>query len=70
MTNYEINISRSIKAIRADNSLTQSEFANKLGTTKSAVSHWENGTNLPDTRMLIKISIVFGVPMSQLFGEN
>lgn len=70
MTNYEINIARAIKTIRTDNSLTQSELASKLETTKSTVSHWENGTNLPDTRMLIKISTIFGVPLSRLFGDN
>lgn len=36
-----------IKAIRESLGMTQSEFAERLGVSQMAVSHWENGLRRP-----------------------
>lgn len=36
-----------VKMLRAKLTLTQEQFAQKLGVTYSTVNHWENGKRMP-----------------------
>ena len=56
------NISRNRKGM----GLTQDALAEKLGVTYQAVSNWENGQNTPETAMLPKLAMVFGVSLDKL----
>ena len=59
-----------IVELRKRNKLTQSELANKIGVTRSALSQYEIGTRNPDYEILQKMSIFFEVSTDYLLGNN
>lgn len=59
-----------IKAIRGDQGLTQTEFGQRLGVGKSAVTNWEYGQNTPSPAMIEKICRTFHVNHLYLSGES
>ena len=67
-----MEFSDQIKTLRKEKQLTQEAFAAKLGVTRQAVSNWENGKNLPDIEIIIRIASEFFVSLDQLIlgGEN
>lgn len=60
MENY---ISETLKKIRIQNNLTQSQFAKKLFTSDRTISHYENGTRMPDIDFLNEVCRVFNTPI-------
>ena len=63
-----VDVGRKIKELRTSQKLTQNEFAERLGVTKSAISSYENGSRLPSYDILIKISRIFKVTTDYLLG--
>ena len=61
-----MNFGTVIRNLRVSNGMSQYELAQKLGTSQSSVTAWENGKRQPDFASLAKISELFGVPMSML----
>ena len=59
-----------IKELRNTKKMTQAEFAERLGVTKSAVSSYENGSRLPSYDILIKIARIFKVSTDNLLGYS
>ena len=59
-----------IKAIRGDQGLTQVEFAERLGVSRSSVLNWEYGQNTPASAMAEKICRTFQVNPLYLSGES
>ena len=59
-----------IKMLRNARKMTQSEFAERLGVTKSAVSSYENGSRLPSYDVLIKMARIFKVSVDNLLGHD
>ena len=57
-----------IKDLRKRLSLSQSSFANNIGTTQAAVSAWEVGDRLPSTEMLLAISEKYNISVDWLLG--
>lgn len=55
-----------IKDIRESLSLTQSEFAEKLGTSQVAVSRWEKGLVRPGVEYLSRIAALGGCTMEDI----
>lgn len=55
-----------IKDIRENLSLTQAEFAEKLGTSQVAVSRWEKGTVRPGVDYLARIAALGGCTMEDI----
>lgn len=51
-------------------SLTQQQFADKLGVTRQAVSRWESDLAFPETDTLIKMSGMFGCSIDYLLKYN
>ncbi len=52
--------------LRKENNLTQSELAEKLYVSKSAVSKWERGLCLPEITKLEDIAAVFGLTLMEV----
>lgn len=50
--------------------LSQVRLAEKLGVTDKAVSKWENGAAKPGTDILSRLSVLFGVSVSELLQER
>ena len=51
-----MDVGNKIQAIRTENGMTQSEFAEKFNVTRQSVSNWENNKHYPDLDTLCKIS--------------
>lgn len=61
---------RNIKALRENNDLTQTEFAEKVGVTITTVSGWETRNIPPRQKMLAHIAELFGVSVDDLVSES
>ena len=59
-----------IEKYRKEKNLTQVELAEKLGVSKSAISKWENGNNLPDITLLEPLSEILGIDKLLLFTSE
>lgn len=59
-----------LKQLREDNGLTQDELANKLHTSRSRISMYEQGKREPDFEMQESIADYFNVTIDYLFGRD
>lgn len=60
-----------LSELRKEKGYTQKELAAKLFISDKAVSKWERGLSLPDTALLIPLSEVLGVTVTELLkGEH
>jgi len=59
-----------LKELRKANKVNQTELADRLGVSRSAISTWETGANEPDTQTLLRIANFFDVSVSYLLGET
>lgn len=59
---------KNIARLRKDKSMTQEELATALHVVRQTVSKWEKGLSVPDAEMLVSLSEVFEVPVSELLG--
>lgn len=57
-----------IKTLREKAGLTQDDVASKLGCTRAAVSHWEQGKR-PHVATLIALARILKTTASELLGE-
>ena len=63
-------LSEKLKKYRADNNLTQEEFAAKLFVTRNAVSKWENDNGYPNIDTLKDIAKLLNVTIDELLGDD
>lgn len=59
-----------ITHLRERNGLTQEELANKLGISRSALSHYEKNRREPDYQILNDLADLFEVSIDYLFGRT
>lgn len=57
-----MNVGRAIKKLRKQQSLNQSELADRIGMTQTSLSQIESGAKKPNSGSLKKICDYFGVP--------
>ncbi len=57
------SVGAQIKALRMQMGISQRELAEKVTTTVTTVSMWENGLNLPDSKYLEKLCDFFEVEL-------
>lgn len=62
-----IEFRKLIKLARQQKGLTQDQMAETLSVTTSAISKWENGKNLPDSDMLLKLALTLGLSIEDLY---
>ncbi len=70
MKNNDYPFGERLYRLRKATGLSQSQLGEKLGVTDKAVSKWENGAAKPTTDMLNRLSVFFGVPVSDLLQER
>lgn len=58
-----------IKRLRQQKGMTQELLAQRLHIVRQTVSKWEKGLSVPDSEMLVRLSEVFEVSVSELLGE-
>ena len=56
--------------LRKELNLTQTEFAEKIGFSRTAISAWEIGRNEPSNEDTIKIADFFGVSVDYIIGKT
>lgn len=56
--------------LRKEKGLSQEALAEKLNTTRQAISKWENNQGYPETEKLLILSNIFGVSVDNLLKEN
>ena len=59
-----------LKTLRRNKGITQEELAVRLNVVRQTISKWEKGQSVPDAEMLIKLSEIFEVPVSQMLGSR
>lgn len=55
-----------IAALRREKGMTQKELAEKLFISDKAVSKWETGVSIPDTALLVPLSKILDVSVTEL----
>jgi transcriptional regulator with XRE-family HTH domain len=65
-----IKCGEKITFLRERNGLTQEELANKLGISRSALSHYEKNRREPEFKTLNDIADLFDVSVDYLFGRT
>ncbi len=61
---------RSIKRLREEKRITQSELAEKLGVSSKAVSKWETARGLPDISLIEPLAKSLGVSVIELMNGD
>ena len=61
---------RSIKRLREEKRITQSELAEKLGVSSKAVSKWETARGLPDISLIEPLAKALGVSVIELMNGD
>ncbi|WP_454941682.1 helix-turn-helix domain-containing protein [Evtepia sp.] len=65
-----VSMGGKIKKLRTERHMTQTEFAERLGVTKSAISSYENGSRLPSYDILLKMARIFKISTDMLLGNT
>jgi transcriptional regulator with XRE-family HTH domain len=55
-----------IAKLRRERGYTQKELAERLFVSDKTISKWETGVNIPDTALLIPLSNLLGVTVTEL----
>lgn len=63
-----VEFGNTLKMLRINNNLTQSQLAQQLGLTKSVISAYETGIRMPSYDVLIQIAKKFKVTTDYLLG--
>lgn len=63
-------ISKKIKLLREEASLTQAQLAEKLGIATSSISQYESGDRIPSDDVKIKMAKFFDVSLDFLMGYS
>lgn len=56
--------------LRKEKGLSQEALAEKLNTSRQAISKWENGQGYPETEKILMIGNVFGVSIDYLLKDS
>ena len=61
---------QTIKRLREDKNLTQTQLAEKIGVSSKAVSKWETSKGLPDISLIEPLSQALGVSVLELMSGD
>lgn len=71
MKEYEYNFSATVKRLRKEQGISQSELSERLGISNMAISKWERNKNaLPTCKVLFKLADYFNVSLDELVGRE
>ena len=63
-----ILFSETLRKLREEKGLTQTELAKKLFVNHSTINRWESGTRLPDATMIVRLTDCLGADSNMLFS--
>ena len=64
-----MHLGDTIRQLRTERGLSQSQLADQLGVSRQSVSKWETNTAVPDLDKLISIANLFGVSLDTLIND-
>ena len=67
---YGALIAENLAFYRKLHALTQSEIAEAIGYSDKSVSKWERGEGIPDILVLLELSEIYGITVSELIGQT
>lgn len=65
-----LSFGNTLKELRLNRNLTQSELAHKISVSKSMIGLYENNSRMPSPEILLALSHVFGVSVDYLLGVD
>ncbi len=65
-----MNFGEKLFQLRKERGFTQEALAEQIGTTRQAVSKWENNQGFPETEKLLQLSNIFEVSIDFLLKEE
>ena len=65
-----LNVADRIRYLREKTGMTQTDLANKLGISRSAVNAWEMSLSLPSLSNVVEMALVFHVTTDYLLSLN
>lgn len=65
-----MNFGEKLFKLRKEKGLSQEALAEQIGTTRQAVSKWENNQGFPETEKLLQLSNIFEVSVDFLLKEQ
>ncbi len=68
MLGGDIMIADTIKKLRQQFGLTQSDLAKRLNITRSSVNAWEMGISIPSTQYVVELAGLFKVSTDYILG--
>ena len=57
-----------LKELRMKNNMSQRELAERMYVTRSTITHWENGSRLPDASMIYRLADCLDVDVDRLLS--
>ena len=63
-------IAENLALYRKLHGLTQAQLADAIGYSDKSVSKWERGEGTPDIYLLLTLSEIYGVTVSELVGQT
>ena len=66
--NTNMTIGETIKQLRLEMNITQSQLASLLFTSQDTISLWERNKSLPDIKSLINMCSIFNVTSDYILG--
>ncbi|MBD5632426.1 MAG: helix-turn-helix transcriptional regulator [Clostridia bacterium] len=70
MSDLKATIARNLTELRTQAHLTQLQLAEMLNYSDKAVSKWERGEAIPDLRVLIRLTEIYGVTLDEIVKEE
>ncbi|MGN0444360.1 MAG: helix-turn-helix domain-containing protein [Acutalibacteraceae bacterium] len=67
---FNLRLAGNLVKYRKLHGMTQAELAECISYSNKSVSKWERGEGKPDTYVLLKISEIYGVTLSELVGQT
>ena len=64
----KLNIGKTIKELRQEKNLTQSELAKMLYLSQDTISLWERDKSLPDLNAVVALCNIFNISADYLLG--
>ncbi|MBQ6381061.1 MAG: helix-turn-helix domain-containing protein [Clostridia bacterium] len=64
------SFAKMLRKIRTDKGLSQRELADKIYVTRSAITHWENGSRMPDADTIARLCQFLDVNLDFLLGND
>lgn len=66
----QIKIGSKLAQLRKEAKFTQKELADILEVRPATIGHWEQDRNEPSYEMLNRLTSLYGISISELFGEK